>query len=192
MSENTQLLAFIIERATGKKVPEYLQEKLWQPLGMEYDASWSIDSKKHQEAKAFCCLNACARDFAKFGRLYLNNGNWNGKQIIPAEWVNASTMVNDSTKDYFYTYQWWHNADWKRLSDTSSIVHSASERVFTYTNKKGKTSKYLIKPENDFYADGLLGQFIYVYPEKNIIIVRSGKQAKVNWPKIFNNIAKEL
>ena len=77
ISGNTQLLSLALEKATGQSLPSYLEEKIWIPLGMEYDASWSIDSKKNKTAKAFCCLNARARDFAKFGRLYLNKGNWN-------------------------------------------------------------------------------------------------------------------
>jgi CubicO group peptidase (beta-lactamase class C family) len=190
VSMNTQLLSFIVERATGKKLPDYLDEKIWQPLGMEYDATWSIDSKKHKEAKAFCGLNARARDFAKFGRLYLNKGNWNGKQIVPEDWVDASTTVNKTTQNFFYTYQWWHNVERKNLSDT--INKNGISRISTYTDKDGKTFQYLQKPMNDFFANGLLGQFIYVYPEKNVIIVRLGKNSKVNWPKLFNKIAKEL
>jgi CubicO group peptidase (beta-lactamase class C family) len=192
VSENTQLLAFIVERATGKKIPEYLQEKIWKPLGMEYDATWSIDSKGHKEVKAFCCLNAVARDYAKFGRLYLNKGNWNGKQIIPEEWVKRSADVTKDTKDLYYSYQWWHNVDWTMLSDTAKVTEPGLTRIESETDKNGKTSRYLLKPMNDFFADGFLGQFIYVYPEKNIIIVRLGKKAKVNWPKLFNKIANEL
>jgi CubicO group peptidase (beta-lactamase class C family) len=192
VSINTQLLGFIVERATGKKLPDYLDEKIWQPLGMEYDATWSIDSRKHKEVKAFCGLNARARDFAKFGRLYLNKGNWNGKQIVPKDWVEASTTVNKNTKDLFYTYQWWHNGEYKILSDTSKVKEDGFSQTRTYTNKDGKTIHYLAKAENDFYAEGLLGQFIYVYPAKNVIIVRLGKSTKVDWSRLFNKIAKEL
>lgn len=156
ISENTQLLSFILERATGKKIPEYLQEKIWEPLGMEYNATWSIDSKKHKEAKAFCCINAVARDYAKFGRLYLNKGNWNGKQIVPEDWVKKSTVIDANSKDDFYTYQWWHYA------------------------------------ADDFYAQGLLGQYIYVYPSKNIIIVRLGERAKIKWALLFSDLCDAL
>lgn len=192
VSENTQLLAFIVERATGKKIPEYLQEKIWKPLGMEYDATWSIDSRSRQEAKAFCCLNACARDYAKFGRLFLNGGNWNGQQIVPKDWVEKSTTVNLDTKDLFYSYQWWHNTEWVKLSDTSKVNSNDSLHIEYSKSKDGKKAKYLLKPMHDFFADGFLGQFIYVYPAKNIIIVRLGKQANVRWPKIFSQITKQL
>ena len=87
VSGNTQLLGLILERSLkGKTVTRYLQDKLWTPLGMEYDASWSIDRNKNGLEKTFCCINARARDFAKIGRLYLNKGNWNGKQIVSQKW----------------------------------------------------------------------------------------------------------
>ena len=85
-SLNTQLLGMTVKRATGKPLATYLEEKIWKPLGMEFPASWSIDSRTSATEKAFCCINARARDYAKFGRLYLNKGRWNGKQIIPM-WV---------------------------------------------------------------------------------------------------------
>jgi len=108
-SGNTQILAEIIEKTSGKKLSEYLEEKIWKPIGTEYDASWNYDSKKSGMIKAFCCLNARARDFAKFGRLYFKNGNWEGKQIIPAEWVKRTTSIINDSKDsqnYSYTYKW--------------------------------------------------------------------------------------
>jgi hypothetical protein len=160
ISVNTLLLSLILEKATGKKLPEYLSEKIWQPLGMEYPATMSIDSRKDQTIKAFCCLNARSRDFAKFGRLYLYNGNWQGIQIVPASWVKRSTSIfNDShdARGSSYTYQW------RILKDGS------------------------------FYAQGVLGQYIFVCPAKNIIIVRTGKnKAKVDWPGLFDALSNQL
>jgi CubicO group peptidase (beta-lactamase class C family) len=106
LSVATQLLAIATERATGMHIDQYLQEKIWIPLGMESDATWNIDSRKHGMAKAYCCLNATARDFAKFGRLYLNMGKWNGKQIIPRAWVERSIMPY-SENQKSYSSQWW-------------------------------------------------------------------------------------
>ncbi len=77
------LLGMILERTTHRPVAEYLQEKIWQPLGMEYPASWSLDSEASGFEKMESGLNGRAIDFAKFGRLFLDNGNWNGKQIDP-------------------------------------------------------------------------------------------------------------
>lgn len=192
ISYNSQLLGFIVERATGKPLAEYLEEKLWKPMGMEFDASWSIDSKKHKEVKAFCCLNARARDFAKFGRLYLNNGNWNGKQLIPEEWVKKSTTITKDSKDYFYSYQWWHNIKYQKVSDTTTENSNSPYKIVNLSDDKGKTEKYWTIPQNDFLANGFLGQFIYVYPAKNIIIVRLGSKSDIYWPRFFLEMTKQL
>ena len=101
-SENYQLLGLIIERATHETLSHYLQEKLWKPLGMEHDAFWNIDNKTDSGIeKAFCCLNATTHDFAKLGRLFLNNGNWNGKQIVSAQWVKKATQPDTTDAGKF-------------------------------------------------------------------------------------------
>jgi len=158
VSGNTQLLGLVLERSLkDKTITSYLQEKIWTPLEMEYDASWSIDRKKNGLEKTFCCLNARARDFAKIGRLYKNKGNWNGKQIVSQKWVEESTKLDTSEGSAnFYQYQWW-----------------------------------LPTPNEDFMAEGILGQFIYVNPKKDLIIVRLGKnEGKADWWTIFTSLAK--
>ena len=163
-SVNTQLLGMIIEQAVHKSLADYMEEKVWRYIGAEYDASWSIDSKKDKEIKAFCCFNARPKDFAKLGRLYLNKGKWNGRQIVSEDWVNQSLNTEDK-KDNFYSYQWWHTRD---------------------LNKDNKAV-----PANDFFADGFLGQYVYVYPEKHIIIVRLGKKEGFSgWPTLMKMIAR--
>lgn len=112
-SGESQLLGLILERALKyKTITEYMQEKIWSPLGMEYDATWSLDREKNGMEKTFCCFNSSARDYARIGRLYLNKGNWNGQQIISEQWVIESTKEDTShgSSDY-YQYQWWTNAD---------------------------------------------------------------------------------
>lgn len=160
VSGNTQLLGLILERALkNKTITDYFNEKLWQPLGMEYDASWSIDKKKDGLEKTFCCVNARARDFAKIGRLYLNEGNWNGQQIVSSDWVKNSTKVDTANASkWFYQYQWW-----------------------------------LPTKNGDFMAEGILGQFIYVNPSKNLIIVRLGKNyGNLPWGDFFPKLAERL
>ena len=156
-SGNTQLLGAILDRVlSGKTVTEYLNEKIWQPIGMEYDASWSIDRKKNGIEKTFCCLNARARDFAKLGRLYLNKGNWQGKQLVSENWVKESTRVDSTAgSDKYYQYQWW-----------------------------------LPTLNGDFLARGILGQYIYVNPDKNLLIVRLGHKVSANWPREFVRLAR--
>lgn len=105
-SGQTQVLGLALERAlNGKKITTYLQEKLWTPLGMEYDASWSLDRKKNGLEKTFCCLNARAHDFAKLVRFYLNKGNWEGEQLLNEEWIEKSTKL-DTTAGSEDNYQY--------------------------------------------------------------------------------------
>jgi CubicO group peptidase (beta-lactamase class C family) len=155
-SGDSQMLGLVLERALkGKKITEYLQEKLWKPLGMEYDATWSLDKRKDGLEKTFCCVNARARDFAKIGRLYLNNGNWNGKQIVKKEWVEISTTADTlegGAPDY--KYQWW------------------------------------LEKDGNYMAQGILGQYIYVVPKKNMIIVRLGENyGNANWESIMYSLS---
>jgi CubicO group peptidase (beta-lactamase class C family) len=134
VSGNTQLLGLILERALkGKTVTQYLQEKLWTPLGMEYAASWSIDSEQSGLEKTFCCLNARARDYAKIGRLYLNKGNWNGKQIVPEKWVQESTKIDTTAGSaFYYQYQWWLPS-----TDGDFMAHGILGQ-YIYVNPKNK------------------------------------------------------
>ena len=122
---NPQLLGLVLERTTGQNVSYYLQEKLWQPIGMEFDGSWSLDSKQSGFELMQAGINARAIDFAKFGRLYLKNGSWNGSQVVPAEWVAESTQEDrfidraayypqidffHENKNGYYKYFWWGSA----------------------------------------------------------------------------------
>lgn len=106
-SVNTQFLGLILERATGKQLSAYLEEKIWKPLGMEHDASWNVDSKKHKREFASAGLNAIPRDFAKFGQLYINKGRWNGQQILDEDWVNTIASADTMNKYGGYKNQWW-------------------------------------------------------------------------------------
>jgi CubicO group peptidase (beta-lactamase class C family) len=160
ISVNILLLSLIVERATKTKLNVYCGHKLWKPLGMEFDASWSIDSPENNTIKSFCCLNARARDFAKFGRLYLNGGNWNGARIISEQWIKRSTsIINDSrdSQGYPYTYQW-------RVLENGA-----------------------------FFAKGILGQYIFVYPEKKLIFVRMGNDyADIDWARFFLELSEQI
>jgi CubicO group peptidase (beta-lactamase class C family) len=165
---NPILLGMILERATGKPVTQYLQEKLWTPLGMEFGASWTVDSDATRFEMMSCCINAHAIDFAKFGRLYLNQGNWDGRQLVSADWVAKSTRVDKGRKldeKMSYGSLWWE-------------LPSANET-------------------NDFFAWGNLGQFIYVSPSRNLIIVRNGERYGLEgegseWGEIFYQFASAL
>ncbi len=180
VSGNTQLLGLVLERSLKRKtITSYLQEKLWTPLGMEYDASWSIDREKNGIEKTFCCLNARARDFAKIGRLYLNNGNWNGKQIISQNWVEESTKVDTTNGGVvFYKYQWWLPTAFYNFGKENYNLKNPNKEKLTFSSDK------------DFMAEGILGQFIYVNTTKKLIIVRLGKsEGKADWWRVFTSLA---
>lgn len=99
------LLTLALKRALGgKSIAEYMQERLWHPLGMEHDGIWSIDHAPDVLEKTVCCLAATARDFAKFGRLYLNQGTWQGRQIVPADWVSTDLSIGSA---WNYQRLWW-------------------------------------------------------------------------------------
>jgi hypothetical protein len=163
---NYLLLGIILERATGLPVAKYMEEKLWKPLGMEAPASWSLDSEASGFEKMESGINAHAIDFAKFGRLYLNNGsNWNGQQIISENWVSTSTSANGTSDPSIeYQYGWW--------------IYPLQEDVVDNN------------PHHHYFARGNLGQFIYIIPEQKLIIVRHGYDfGNVNWINLFESIA---
>jgi CubicO group peptidase (beta-lactamase class C family) len=145
LSGNTELLAFVLEKAIGKNISDYASEKLWMPIGASKSAFWSLDHENGVE-KAYCCFNSNARDFARIGALYMHHGNWNGKQIVPEEYVKNSVipanLVDEENKpNNRYGYSWW-------------------------------MLKY--KGMHIYYARGILGQYVVAIPDKNILMVRLG------------------
>ena len=109
---NPLLLGLVLERSTGMPVAKYLEAKLWKPLGMEAPGSWSLDSERSGFEKMESGLNARAIDFARFGRLYLHRGNWNGAQLVPAGWVADSTRFDTGSDPVpYYQYLWWVDPD---------------------------------------------------------------------------------
>jgi CubicO group peptidase (beta-lactamase class C family) len=113
-SVETQVLGLVLAGATGRPVAEYLEQKIWQPMGAEADAMWLID-RSGQEV-TYCCLNAVLRDYARLGLLLAHDGNWRGRQLIPADWVKEATSTNPqqrylwpevATPLFGYGYQVW-------------------------------------------------------------------------------------
>ncbi len=107
-SVETQVLGLVLRRAVGHPVTEYLQEKIWEPMGAEADATWLID-RTGQEA-TYCCINAVLRDYARLGLLLAHDGHWRGRQIIPAAWIEDATRVHPGQPQPGtggYGYQVW-------------------------------------------------------------------------------------
>jgi CubicO group peptidase (beta-lactamase class C family) len=145
---NTQLLALVLEKATGVSLSTYASTKLWQPIGAGTDALWSIDRPNGVE-KAFCCFNADARDLARLGQLILNRGYWNGRQLVSQHYLEQALTPDNHLHDGagnpvdYYGWHWW-------LADYQGISVG--------------------------YMGGVMGQYVIVVPEKNTVIVRLGKR----------------
>lgn len=105
-SGDTQMLAMVIEKATGKKMYDYLTESFWKPLGSENPTLWQVDSEAHDLVKAYCCIASNAKDFARFGKLYKDHGKWNGKQILDSAFV-AKSLKPRFPESPEYGYGWW-------------------------------------------------------------------------------------
>ena len=164
------LLGMILERTTHRPVAQYLQEKVWQPLGMEYPASWSFDSTSDGFEKMESGVNARAIDFAKLGQLFLDNGRWNGKQAISKQWVTASTAPDPRDHRPFLS-----DAEWK-----------AAGGYYKYMWWGMRTA------DGGYYytARGHLGQRITVFPKRRLVIVRFGREdGGVMWDDVIESIA---
>ncbi len=109
-SINTQLLGMVIAKLTGETVSEYFQKNVWQPIGAQSQAKWNVDHVGGIE-KTFCCFNATARDFARVGQLFVNNGaaNIGGGSVISASYLKRmSTPVVTLDYNWGYSAQTWH------------------------------------------------------------------------------------
>ena len=145
-STDTQVLGMLLKKVAGRSIRDYVEEKIWHPLGMEDDAHWLLDSEGME--MAFGGLNATARDYARLGELYRVNGRLGDTQVVPEAWVKASLTpdgphllpgVSDLSDSAFgYGYQWW-------LMDGD---------------------------EGEFSAIGVYNQFVYVNPARNLVIVK--------------------
>ncbi len=140
LSGNTILLGMVIEKAIGKDLATYLSESFWKPLGMADDALWQLDSEESGMEKAYCCIASNARDFARFGKLFKDNGKWNGEPLLDPKFVEIVTKARFEESPQ-YGYGFW-------LSDFNG--------------------------KEIFCMRGILGQYVIVIPEDDLIIVRLG------------------
>lgn len=115
VSINTHILGMLLVRATGQSITDYMQQKLWTPLGAEFDAYWLSDRSSMEMALGG--LNATLRDFGKLGQLYLHQGKWGDQQLVSKEWIRESTTPSadhlrpqskqSASPGIGYAYQWW-------------------------------------------------------------------------------------
>ena len=143
---DTQLLGMIVGSASGKSVSEYASEKLWKPLGAEHPALWSLDREDGIE-KAYCCFNSTARDFARIGQMVLDSGQFNNRQIVSHSYILQAT----------------NPALYLTGEDNKPCYYYGYH--FWILNHKGHKVAY---------ARGILGQYIFIIPDLNAVVVRLG------------------
>lgn len=159
----TAILGVLIERAVGKPYAEYMQEKVWGPLGMEQDAYVTLDDKKHRQAKAYGGIASNIRDLAKIGRLYLSGGEYNGQCIVSKDWIDRST--HSSLENNAYSFGW---------NNITSMCEG----------------KEYVTPR--FFALGLFGQVLFCDPEKNLIFVTIGEKKGAEYHLLFDDLSGKL
>lgn len=197
-SMTTAVLGVVIERAVGMTYARYLSEKVWKPLGMEQDALVSLDSRKSGIAKAYGGIATNARDLAKIGRLYLNYGNWDGRQIVDSSFVarSLSTNIAGTGAKGLYSYSWyWGFVEPKELSDVESMTEYYAGRddvEFTGNWYYNDGEYQAILHKGGFWGFGLYGQVLYVNPRKNMIGVYLGSDRTEDYQRIFDRISDSL
>jgi CubicO group peptidase (beta-lactamase class C family) len=163
---DAELLGWILSRATGMTIAQQLEQEVWVPMGAEYDASWDLDHENGHENTA-SGLNATARDFLRFGLLYLHGGRARGAQVLPTDWVKSSATM-DSTRKEPEVVTWWmmqhQHYWWIPMQDWQA--------------------------ERDFFADGSRGQRIYVDPAAHVVIVQLANDSAQEFP--FRKIVRYL
>lgn len=107
-SGSTQLLGFAVRKAVGQSLASYLSEKFWIPMGMEQNATWSTDESGME--KTYCCIHSNARDFAKLGQLFLDNGKVNGQQILNPDFIDLMRTPTKNSEE-IYGMGFWINND---------------------------------------------------------------------------------
>lgn len=172
-SGDNALLGLILDRLLAPRaITDYAQDRVWSPLGMEDDGLWSIDSKDDGLERTWCCLATTARDLAKVGRLYLKEGEAHGRQIISPEWVRDSTQV-------------------------AGVPPAAWPADFQAAGWRNYGYQWWLASEEagDYFALGKDGQFLYVNPSADTIIVRFGwslgNVPTNRWVGLFQAIAAE-
>lgn len=144
ISGSTQIMADVLQKVYAKPLDELVREKVWKPLGAEYTAYWGKD-RKRGDFKAFCCLYATARDFARIGQLWLDSGVWRGTRIVPLEYwkesITPAKLMDQGEPNARYGYYWW-------LATVDGMPM--------------------------YYCRGFHGEYVVVIPQEHLVMVRTG------------------
>ncbi len=145
-SVNTEVLGLALARATGQSLADYLQSRIWQKMGAEADAKWTVDNTGQEIG--YCCLNATLRDYARFGRLLAEGGAAGGQQIIPRQWIMDATA---------------------RPEPGSALASSGPGFGWGY----GYQTWLLPGSRHDFALEGIHGQRVFIDPQAGLVLVQT-------------------
>lgn len=145
---DTQALGWLVEKVTGMSLSAYLSETIWKPVGMEADGLWGVDDEDLDDASeiAFAALNARLRDFGRIGLLMARDGVWNGTRILPEGWVERATTPS-----------------------SPQVMPGKLYRGY----KLGYQYQWWVYPDGTYTAQGINGQFIYVDPRRDLVVVQT-------------------
>lgn len=145
-SADTEVLGLVLGHAVRTTIADYLSTRIWRKLGAEADAAWATDSTGQEIT--FCCMVATLRDWARLGLMLANDGQWNGQQIVPRQWLLDATSIDSRRTDLApgrlspilgYGYQVWLSAGERRrfsllgIHGQSLLVDPVTRMVLVHT-----------------------------------------------------------
>jgi CubicO group peptidase (beta-lactamase class C family) len=172
-SIETEVLGLVLRAAVGMSLADYLSDRVWQPLGAEADASWALDATGQETA--WCCVSATLRDYARLGLMLANDGAWDGRQIIPRDWVREATTV---------------------ASDRPHLLPGKATPYFGY----GYQVWLPPGPRRTFALVGIYGQAIVVDPKAKLVMVQTavrphndpgGREGRALWEALLEKLGRE-
>jgi CubicO group peptidase (beta-lactamase class C family) len=155
-SVETEILGLVLHAAVGMPVADYLRDRIWQQIGTEADASWAVDGTGQEVT--FCCFNATLRDYARLARLLAYDGTWEGRQLIPRQWLLDATTVR--------------TADAYLAPGTATPYFGYGYQVWLFPGRQRR-----------FALIGIRGQLILVDPASKIVMVHTAVRLKPAEPR---------
>ena len=156
-SANADVLGWLIARISGMELNEFISKNIWSKLAVEHDAAIAVDRAYMPVATAG--MNTTLRDVARFGSMILNDGQYNGEQIIPKEWLTQIITITDKDKNKMFTNEKYKNESWQAYKNMWWVLDA----------KQG-----------EFAAVGIHGQVIYINKSKNVVAAMFSSQPKAS------------
>jgi CubicO group peptidase (beta-lactamase class C family) len=174
VSTNTDVLGWVYERACKKPYAELVSEYLWKPLGAECHAYITVDAHNAMRAAGGVCV--APRDLARFGEMIRRRGVADGRQVVPGAWIDDITTRGDAKA-------------WAR-SEFADVFPQASYRSQWYR---------IDRDRGVLAAFGIHGQWIYIHPDAELVIIRMASEATPldpdrvrGWRRGFDAIAERF